>query len=60
MAGAIPTAAQVQIDLPTANGAKTLGELAPWYVATRNVTATFNGGTAWVLVRRPSASGQVR
>jgi hypothetical protein len=46
---AIPTAEQVQIKLP-AGAARTVGQLADWYVATRNVTRTFNGGTAWVLV----------
>ncbi|MGE0548617.1 MAG: hypothetical protein AB7O24_16940 [Kofleriaceae bacterium] len=46
---AIPTADQVRIKLPTGT-ARSLGELAEWYVATRNVTMTFNGGTAWVLV----------
>jgi hypothetical protein len=46
---AIPTADQVAIHLP--DGAqRTIGQLAPWYVATRDVTRTFNGGTAWVLV----------
>jgi hypothetical protein len=29
--------------------AKTVGQLANWYVATRDVTRTFNGGSAWVL-----------
>lgn len=49
IAKAIPTADQVKIELPV-NNARTIGELAEWYVATRNVTRTFNGGTAWVLV----------
>jgi len=49
IARAIPTADQVRIKLPTGT-ARTLGELAPWYVATRDVTRTFNGGSAWVLV----------
>ena len=31
----------------------TLGQLADWYVATRDVTRTFNGGSAWVLVLDP-------
>lgn len=46
--GAIPTADQVEIKLP-ASAARSVGQLAEWYVATRNVTRTFNGGTAWVL-----------
>ncbi|MEZ4366275.1 MAG: hypothetical protein R2939_08290 [Kofleriaceae bacterium] len=50
IARAIPTATQVQINLPGQAMARTLGELAPWYVATRGVTRTFNTGTAWVLV----------
>ncbi|MDX2093204.1 MAG: hypothetical protein SFX73_35500 [Kofleriaceae bacterium] len=49
IAKAIPTADQVKIELPV-NNTRTIGELAEWYVATRNVTRTFNGGTAWVLV----------
>jgi hypothetical protein len=49
IAKAIPTAAQVKIELPVSN-TRTIGELAEWYVATRNVTLTFNGGTAWVLL----------
>ena len=46
---AIPTSDQVSIKLPETT-AKSVGQLADWYVATRNVTRTFNGGTAWVLV----------
>lgn len=49
IARAIPTADQVRINLP-GNTARTVGELASWYVATRNVTRTFNGGAGWVLV----------
>jgi hypothetical protein len=45
---AIPTADQVSIKLPAQ--ARTVGELAPYYVVTRDVTRTFNGGSAWVLV----------
>jgi hypothetical protein len=45
---AIPTAEQVSIKLP--GQARTVGELAPYYVVTRDVTRTFNGGSAWVLV----------
>ncbi len=46
---AIPTSEQVKINLPTALP-RTVGELADYYVATRNVTLMFNGGTGWVLV----------
>ena len=46
---AIPTADQVQIKLP-GGATRQLGQLAEWYGATRNVTRTFNGGTAWVFV----------
>ncbi len=46
---AIPTADQVSIKLP-ANSMRSVGQLANWYVATRDVTRTFNGGTAWVLI----------
>lgn len=45
---AIPTADQVKIKLPVNNRA--IGELAEWYVATRNITQMFNGGSAWVLI----------
>jgi hypothetical protein len=55
---ALPTASQVTINLPDsatrATGSRTgdqnvVGQLANWYVATRDVTRTFNGGSAWVL-----------
>jgi hypothetical protein len=46
---AIPTADQVKINLP-AGAARQVGQLANWYVATRDVTRTFNTGSAWVLV----------
>ena len=50
LARAIPTGDQVAINLPAnANDALALGQLAEWYVATRGVTLTFNGGSAWVL-----------
>lgn len=49
-ARAIPTSDQVQIKLPDKGAARTVGQLAPWYVATRGVTRTLNGGTAWVLI----------
>ena len=48
---AIPTAQQVSIKLPD-HAARTLDSLdapAAWYVATRDVTRTLNGGSAWVL-----------
>lgn len=49
LARAIPTAEQVRIKLP-ASQARTIGELANYYVVTRDVTRTLNGGTGWVLV----------
>jgi len=48
IARAIPTAEQVRIKLP--NSAKTIGDLSNYYVVTRDVTRTLNGGTGWVLV----------
>ncbi|HEX2685017.1 MAG TPA: hypothetical protein VHN14_00285 [Kofleriaceae bacterium] len=57
---AIPTADQVSIKLPdgasrvlarsSEQNQDAVGQLASWYVATRDVTRTFNGGSAWVLV----------
>lgn len=49
LARAIPTADQVRIKLP-ANQARMLGDIADYYVVTRDVTRTLNGGTAWVLI----------
>lgn len=49
VARAIPTADQIKIKLP-AGTSRTIGDLANWYVATRDVTRTFNGGAGWVLV----------
>jgi hypothetical protein len=46
---ALPTADQVSIKLPDST-ARSLGQLASWYVATRDVTRTFNGSSAWVLI----------
>jgi hypothetical protein len=46
---AIPTAEQVRIKLPQSQ-ARALGELSSYYVVTRDVTRTLNGGSAWVLV----------
>lgn len=49
----LPTADQVSIKLPEttaqAAGSFAVGQLAGWYVATHDVTRTFNGGSAWVL-----------
>lgn len=48
---ALPTAAQVRIDLPESSAQQNVvGELSPWYVATRDVTRMLNGGTAYVLI----------
>jgi hypothetical protein len=49
VARALPTAEQVQVKLPDRQP-RTLGEIAPWYMVTRDVTRTLNGGTAWVLI----------
>jgi hypothetical protein len=46
---AIPTADQVKINLPTSSE-RAIGQLAEWYVSTRQITSTFNGGSAWVLI----------
>lgn len=48
IARAIPTSEQVSIKLP--DNKRAIGELAEFYVATRNITRTFNGASAWVLV----------
>jgi hypothetical protein len=45
---AIPTSDQVAIKLP--GQSRMVGDVAPYYVVTRGVTATFNGGSAWVLI----------
>jgi len=45
---AIPTADQVSIKLPASG--RTIGDLAGYYVVTRDVTRTLNGGSAWVLI----------
>lgn len=52
----LPTADQVSIKLKDGGGAAAklaqsdvLGQTAAWYVATRDITRTFNGGSAWVL-----------
>lgn len=49
LAQALPTAEQVRINLPE-GASRTIGQLADYYVVTRDVTRTFNGGSAWVLV----------
>jgi hypothetical protein len=46
---ALPTTDQVSIKLPEQH-TRTIGQLANWYVATRDITHSFNGGTGWVLV----------
>jgi hypothetical protein len=46
---ALPTADQVAIKLPETT-ARSADPLATYYVATRGVTQTFNGGSAWVLI----------
>src|ERR1051325_7556894 len=51
---ALPTADQVSIKLPETTARlidqDAVGQLANWYVSTRDVTRTFNGGSAWGLV----------
>ncbi len=44
----LPTAAQLSIKLPEGQ-TRAVGQLAEYYVHTRNITRTLNGGTAWVL-----------
>ncbi|HWM86309.1 MAG TPA: hypothetical protein VNO33_10740 [Kofleriaceae bacterium] len=46
---ALPTAESVQIKLPQAT-ARSLGQLADYYVLTRQVTRDLNAGAAWVLI----------
>src|SRR5213080_4685588 len=46
---AIPTSDQVSIKLPEST-ARAVGDIASYYVVTRDVTRGFNGGSAWVLV----------
>jgi hypothetical protein len=53
IAKAMPQAESVSIKLPDqarSIGSRSVGQLANWYVATRDVTRMFNGGTGWVLV----------
>src|SRR5262245_39920954 len=50
---ALPRAEDVQIKLPgnaAIAGDKVVGDLATWYVVTRDITRDLNGGTAWVLI----------
>lgn len=49
---ALPKAEDVRIKLPDSGSSSSsvVGELAEWYVATRDVTRGLNGGTAAVLV----------
>jgi hypothetical protein len=48
----LPRAEDVKITLPdtAAANAFAVGDIASWYVATRGVTRTLNGGTAYVLI----------
>lgn len=48
IAKAIPTADQVSIKLP--GQPRIVGQVATYYQATRDVTRTLNGGSAWVLI----------
>src|SRR5262245_3995678 len=54
VAKAIPTSDQVKINLPESASARVdnamIGQLATYYVTTRDVTHNFNSGAAWVLV----------
>src|SRR4051812_23051521 len=45
---ALPTADQVKIKLPEGQ-TRTIGQLANYYLVTREVTRTFNGGAGWSL-----------
>jgi hypothetical protein len=45
---ALPTSDQVKIKLPEGQ-TRTIGQLANYYLVTRDVTRTFNGGAGWVL-----------
>lgn len=49
----LPTHEHIKIDVPEANQSQqgyALGELADYYVITRNVSRDLNGGAAWVLI----------
>ena len=45
---ALPTSEQVRINLPESG--RSIGQIAEYYKVTRDVTRTFNGGSAWVLI----------
>jgi hypothetical protein len=47
---ALPTADGVKIEVPEGASYRALGELADYYVVTRNVSRDLNGGAAWVLI----------
>jgi hypothetical protein len=50
---ALPTAAEVRIELPEAEASArrtVVGQIADYYVLTRNTTRELNGVTAWVLL----------
>jgi hypothetical protein len=46
---ALPTSDQVKIKLPQTGQTRTIGDLATYYLVTRDATVNFNGGSAWVL-----------
>jgi hypothetical protein len=52
IARVLPRADDVKIQLPDTAAARTfaVGDIAEWYVATRDVTRSLNGGTAYVLI----------
>lgn len=51
IARVLPRADDVKIALPeSASTSAAVGDIAEWYVATRDVTRTLNGGTAYVLI----------
>lgn len=52
VAKVLPTSEQVRIKLPDSARGKlaAVGQTSEWYVATRDITRTLNGGTAFVLI----------
>ncbi|MBC7976141.1 MAG: hypothetical protein H7138_14310, partial [Myxococcales bacterium] len=48
IASALPTSQQISIKLPEQQ-TRSLGQLANWYVSTREISRSLNGGSAWVL-----------
>ena len=54
-----PDVGSGRIKLPEASR-DAVGELADYYVVTRDVTRTFNGGSAWVLDPRSTRSSSTR